>query len=169
MHLKLFAHGTKRLHKEPVMLMVTPAEKKLQLAFKGVADRPDYDILEQFATNGLSKAIVIEGLEEGEVMIEARAFIFAARKRFEPGTRPLIFINTDYTIDQLKRKSFSGLESEMLQYGNCILLVKKSSALNQQRLFKKFFLSTFQNVFKKAFCNLHALYQYSISLPASSI
>lgn len=145
MHLKLFAYGTKRLYKEPVMLMVTPAEKYLQLAFKGVIDRPDYDILEQFATNGLSKAIVIEGLEEGEVMIEARAFIFAARKRFEPGTRPLIFINTNYTIDQLKRKSFSGLESEMLQYGNCILLVKKSSALNQQRLFKKFRIEYLKN------------------------
>ena len=43
MHLKLFAHGTKRLYKEPVMLMVTPAEKNLQLAFKDVIDSPDYD------------------------------------------------------------------------------------------------------------------------------
>ena len=146
MHLKLFAYGSKRLYKEPVMLMVTPAEKNLRPAFKGVIDRPDYDILEQFATNGLSKAIVIEGLEEGEVMIEVRAFIFAARKRFEPGTRPLIFINTNYTIDQLKRKSFSGLESEMLQYGNCVLLVKKSNdALDQQKLFKKFGIEYLRN------------------------
>ena len=145
MHLKLFAHETKRLYKEPVMLMVTPAEKNLQFAFKGVIDSPDYDILKQFATNGLSKAIVIEGLEEGKVMIEARAFIFAARKRFDPGTRPLIFINTNYTMDELKKKSFSGLESEMLQYGNCILLVKKSSALNQQRLFKKFGIEFLKN------------------------
>lgn len=145
MHLKLFAHGTKRLYKEPVMLMVTPAEKNLQLAFKGVADRPDYDILEQFTTSGLSKAIAIEGLEEGEVMIEVRAFIFAARKYFKQGARPLILLFTTYTMDELKKKSFSGLEAEMLQYGNCILLVKKSSALNQQRLFKKFGIEYLKN------------------------
>ena len=138
MHLNLLAHESRLLYKEPVMLMVTPAENRLRFTFKETVYRSDKDLLDQFISNKKSKAIVIDGLEEGEIMIEVRAFIFTARKRFDPGTRPLILIYTQYTLDELRRKSFTGLESEILQYGNCAIICKKDDAKNQQKLFKKY-------------------------------
>ena len=138
MHLKLLARESRLLYKEPVMLMVTPTENRLRFTFKETVYRSDKDLLDQFIFNNESKAIAIDGLEEGNIMIEVRAFIFTARKRFDPGTRPLILIYTQYTLDELRRKSFTGLESEILQYGNCAIICKKDDAKNQQKLFKKY-------------------------------
>ena len=131
MHLNSITYGSKTLYKKPAMIIFTSAGR-------GGTDYSDYDILEQFATNGLGEAIIIDGLEEGKIMIDARAFIFAARKRFDPKTRPLIIVHTKYTIDQLKKKSFTGLECEMLQYGNSILIAGRSSTVDQKKIFRKF-------------------------------
>ena len=132
MHLNSITYGTKVFfYKNPAMIMSTSAGR-------GGVEHLDYDILEQFTTNSLSEAIIIDGLEEGRVMIEARAFIFTARKRFDPGMRPLIIVYTKYTIDQLRSKSFTGLECEMLQYGNCILIARRSSEVDQKKIFRKF-------------------------------
>lgn len=136
MHLKQLAHGHKYLYKEPVMYMAAP-ETRLPFIFEEVKEYSDYDLIDSFKSNGMSKAIVINGLEEGETMAEIRAFIFAARKRFDPGTRPLIIIYIKCTIDNIRRKSFTGLESEMLQYGNCFLITKRKDMYDQTELFKK--------------------------------
>ena len=129
MHLNSITHESKVIYKNPATIIFTSAGRGVE--------HSDYDILEQFTANSLSEAIIINGLEEGRVMIEARAFIFAARKHFNPGIRPLIIVYTKYTIDQLRSKSFSGLECEMLQYGNCILIAGRSSTVDQKKIFRK--------------------------------
>lgn len=125
MHIELLAHGQKYLYKEPVMHMAITAETRLPFIFAGSKEYSDYDLLDLFERDDISKALVISGLDTDKEMVEVRAFIFAARKRFDPGTRPQIIIYTKHTIDVLRCKSFTGLESEMLQYGNCILITKK--------------------------------------------
>ena len=137
MHIELLAHGQKYLYKEPVMYMAITAETRLPFIFAGIKEYSDYDLLDLFERDGISKAIVISGLDKDKEMVEVRAFIFAARKRFDPGTRPEIIIYTKHTIDNLRRKSFTGLESEMLQYGNSILIAKRSSIVDQKEMFKK--------------------------------
>lgn len=138
MHLKQLAHGHKYLYKEPVMYMVAPApETHLPFISEEVKEYSDYDLLDLFERDGISKAIVISGLDKDKEMVEVRAFIFAARKRFDPGTRPRIIIYTKHTIDDLRRKSFTGLESEMLQYGHCFLITKRKDMYDQAEMFKK--------------------------------
>lgn len=137
MHIELLAHGQKCFYKEPVMYMAITAETRLPFIFAGSKEYSDYDLLDLFKHDGISKAIVISGLDKDKQMVEVRAFIFAARKRFEPGTRPQIIIYTKHTIDDLMRKSFTGLESEMLQYGNCILITKRKDMYDQTEMFKK--------------------------------
>jgi len=137
MHIKLLAHGQKYLYKEPVMYMAITEENRLPFIFAGIKVYSDYDLLDLFERDGISKAIVISGLDTDEGMVEVRAFIFAARKRFDPGTRPRIIIYTKHTIDDLRRKSFTGLESELLQYGNCILITKRKDMPDQTELFQK--------------------------------
>ena len=137
MHIKLLAHAQKYLYKEPVMYMAITAETRLSFIFAGTKEYSDYDILDLFERDGISKAIVISGLDKDKEMVEVRAFIFAARKRFDPGTRPRIIIYTKHTIDNLRRKSFTGLECEMLQYGNSILIARRSSTVDQTEMFKK--------------------------------
>ena len=82
------AHGQKYLYKEPVMYMAITAETRLPFIFVGIKEYSDYDLLDLFERDGISKAIVISGLDKDKEMVEVRAFIFAARKRFDPGTRP---------------------------------------------------------------------------------
>lgn len=137
MHIKLLAHGQKYLYKEPVMYMAITEEDRLPFIFAGIKVYSDYDLLDLFEHDGISKAIVISGLDKDREMVEVRAFIFAARKRFDPGTRPRIIIYTKHTIDDLRRKSFTGLESELLQYGNCILITKRKDMPDQTELFQK--------------------------------
>lgn len=146
MHLKLLVSGSKLFYKEPAMVIVTPTNSSFRFTIAAVKEHSDYELLEQFVNDNISKAIVIDGLEEGEVMLDARAFIFTARKHFDPGTRPLIMIYTKkYTLDELRHKSFTGLESEMLQYGNCILVCKKIAATgqSQNKMFEKIGIKSF--------------------------
>lgn len=146
MHTKLIIPETRMFYKHPAMMILTPAASGLRLSFKEEpANNSDYDLLKQFSDNEITKAICIDGIDEGQVMIEVRAFIFAARKYFEQGTRPPILLFTTYTMDELKKKSFSGLEAEMLQYGNCIILTGKIVLMDQKKLFRKYGLDRFHN------------------------
>lgn len=144
MHTNLIIPETRLFYKHPAMMLVTPAEKRMRLSFsKEPRDTSDYDLLKRFSDNENTKAIVIDGIDEGETMIEVRAFIFAARKYFKPEDRPLIIIFTQYTMDQLREKSYSGLEAEMLQYGNCVVLTGKINPDDQKKLFRKYGLDRF--------------------------
>lgn len=146
MHTNLIIPETRMFYKYPAMLLLTPAAtpavRGVPISFNQEANHSDYDLLKQFSDNEITKAICIYGLDEGSVMTEVRAFIFAARKYFEPEDRPLIIIFTQYTMDQLKGKSYSGLEAEMLQYGNCVILTRKNPD-DQKKLFREYGLDRF--------------------------
>lgn len=82
----------------------------------------DEKILKRFSENPRTKAIVIgNGIEPMNNMTDLRSFIFSARKFFDPNNRPTIIILTNYSMEELKNHIWSGVESEILQYGNVIL------------------------------------------------
>lgn len=145
MRLKFICERFTNLYKKPAMLMVTEGkansgkdELEFDLKVKYIPIIKNYknsDLIERFKSSK-SEAMIIAGLEESD-MIQVRAFIFEARKRFDPGHRPLIIIYTKYTIDELWRKAFTGLHCELLQYGRVVLLVGRTSTEDQRKMFRK--------------------------------
>ena len=100
-------------------------------------DIPNTDILQKFKSDDNLKAIVIGGLEPMDQMNDLRGFIFDARKFFEPGDRPKIVIYTGYEMDELNKMHYSGLASELMQYGNAMVIAGR----NIWKTKKKFYLS----------------------------
>ena len=146
MRTKLIIPETMLFYKYPSMILVTYAPRGLNFSIEESPEKYlDFVLLKNFSDNKNTKAICIDGIEEGPVMNEVQSFMLTARKYFNPEDRPLIIIFSAYSIDELKKKSFSGLESELLQYGNSILLTKKDIKINQKKLFRKYGLDGFSN------------------------
>ena len=112
MRLKQIINQSKKFYQATSMILKCPTLFRCQ-------NFPDEEILKKFDKNKKAKAIVIAGMDPMNQLIELRSFIFSARKHFNPGNRPLIIIYTHYYFDELK--DWSGVESEMLQYGNVLL------------------------------------------------
>lgn len=137
MRLKLICENFGALYKKPAMLMATEGGYDLKVnSIPVVKDYKNSDLIERFKSSK-SEAMIIAGLEAGDIMVQVRQFIFEARKRFDPGHRPLIIVYTKYTIDELWQKSFTGLHCEFLQYGNLLLLVRRNSVEDQKKIFRK--------------------------------
>jgi len=113
-------------YKECSMLLVTPSCSwkckdchNKHLSYLPTQNFPNEEILKRFANNPLTSAIVIGGLEPLDDMHDVRSFIFALR---QSSLRPTVVIYTGYELHEIEDELYwSGLEPEMLEYGNCIL------------------------------------------------
>ena len=124
---------SKKYYCEPSMLLsVSPASYK----------NPDDKILEQFGKvcelNPLVGCIVIAGTPDPmDRCDDLRSFIFSARKKYTPYLRPLIVICTDYFDDELWN-CYSGINSELLSYGNALLRTGRATQTDKALYFNEF-------------------------------
>lgn len=140
MYLQNFIQESTKRFKEPSMLLVTPPaawRTQIHLGDLHVIKFPDEEILKMFSENPRTTAIVIDGLEAMDNILDLRAFIFSARKFFDSASlRPLIIIYTNYYEDEyMKIPSWGGLYSEILQYGNVYIKCGRASKKKHENLY----------------------------------